>query len=111
MEQSESGTAANPRTTFNDWLKLQAAKSKTSIIFKKIYDLLVIFLKRKNEGSGVHDIPRKIEKKIKQKCYRLMNYPMLTLFDVLCAPSTETTEVSFSHFWKFSHHIGNISTR
>ena len=98
MEQSESGKATNPQTTFNEWLKLQAAKSKTSVIFKETYDLIVKFLKRKNEGLGVHEIPRKIEKRIKRNNYQLMNYPMLNFLDVLCVPSTETTDFSFSHF-------------
>ena len=94
MEQSESGKATNPQTTFNEWLKLQAAKSKTGVIFKETYDLIVKFLKRKNEGLGVHDIPRKIEKRIKRNNYQLM----LNFLDVLCVPSTETTDFSFSHF-------------
>ena len=108
MEQSESGTATNPQATFNEWLKLQAAKSKTSVILKGTYDLILKFLKRKNEGLGVHDIPRKIEKRIKRNNYQLINYPMLNLFDVLCVPSTETTEVSFSHFWSFSHQLATF---
>ena len=70
MEQSESGTAINPQTTFNEWLKPQAAKSKTSVIFKETYEILK-FLKQKNESLGVHDIPRKIEKRIKRKNYSL----------------------------------------
>ena len=94
MEQSESGKATNPQTTFNEWLKLQAAKSKTGVIFKETYDLIVKFLKRKNEGLGVHDIPRKIEKRIKRNNYQLM----LNFLDVLCVTSTETTDFSFSHF-------------
>ena len=94
MEQSESGKATNPQTTFNEWLKLQAAKSKTGVIFKETYDLIVKFLKRKNEGLGVHDIPRKIEKRIKRNNYQLM----LNFLDVLWVPSTETTDFSFSHF-------------
>ena len=100
MGQSESGTATNPQTTFNEWLKVQAAKSKTSVIFKETHDILK-FLKQKNESLGVHDIPQKIEKRIKRNNFQLMNYLMLNLFDVLCVPSTETTEVSFSHFWIF----------
>ena len=40
MDQSESRTATNPQTTFNEWLKLQAAKGKTSVIFKETYDLI-----------------------------------------------------------------------
>ena len=67
MEQSESRTAANTQMIFNEWPKPQAAKSKTSIIFKGRYDLIVIFLKRKNEGLGIHDITRKIEIKILSK--------------------------------------------
>ena len=40
MDQSESRTATNPQTTLNEWFKLQAAKGKTSVIFKETYDLI-----------------------------------------------------------------------
>ena len=109
MEQSESGTATNPQTTFGEWLKIQAVKSKSSIMFKETYDLIVKFLKRKNEGLGVHDIPRKIEKRIKRNNYRLMNYPMLNLFDVLCVPSKEATEVSLLATFLFDEAILSVS--
>lgn len=109
MEQSESGTATNLQTTFDEWLKIQAAKSKSSIILKETYKLSVKFLKRKNEGLGVYDIPQKIEKSIKRNNYRLMDYPMLNLFDVLCVPNTEATKVNLLATFLFDEAILSVS--
>ena len=59
MKKSNENTQ-NDESKFKEWLQCQQGKSKTNIIFKETYDVIVAYLKILNQGTDGHDFPEKI---------------------------------------------------
>ena len=64
------------------------------ILFSKKHDTKVAYLKTMNQGTDEHDFPEKIKKGVQRNQYKLMNYPLLNLKNILCVPSKDKREVS-----------------
>ena len=84
------------REQFEDWMKNELSKRNIVHMNADVYNSIVKHLKDLNSNRDVSSYPRKIQKRVKRRDYRLMNYPTLRLVEVLCI---STNDKNVSHFF------------
>ena len=84
------------RAEFDEWLNKEAAKVNSKALSDERYDEIVEFLK--NEGN-VYAFDRNLRKRVVRNGYKLVNYPLFSLKDVLCIPSKEVNIIFISVYF------------